>query len=1076
MVLQKMNSPKLIQKPKAFLMEHNPIFLYICMHCNEKHQIQKWGRIAEKISLSLGRDIHLKPQNSIYDLKASHTSTAIHYANLDQAIELIRLGYIPVAKLKEDRGILCPVASEIYSPEKETITLALINKPYLSFPALFFKRIDTKKVRLIFSENYDEIITLLKEKKADIGFIYTGPESEGLNLHKLKILDDFCFPVPHFILIHPSLEEYRDRMLAIEDFETILPEEIEKFKDLYTTFDVVLKESSSRDILDLLTSSPNLGIIVHFNDILFASRYATELLGYSDEELYRMKITDIIYPGDIEKVKANLEKRLKGEKFLATYEEIRLQRKDHTIAYVQAIANSITFQGKNAGFVIFYDITQSKLTQKAKEVLLTINKIITQCYTEEEIYSRICQALVENLNLVFAWVAIVDTENKRLIPRYQYGDDRGILQIFDYSLSDDNLSLTTQTITKGEICLNQDSRDYAQRVFCAQELVKRNFMSSCTIPLSRFGKVVSLLKAYSDIPNFFSPEVIELFEEIKLDISFALERVERLRENMIIAEALKNSDTWILVTDKDGTILYVNDAVEKISGYTKDELIGQNPRIFKSGLVDASIYKDMWETILSGQIYEGIIPNRKKSGKIFHSLVKIIPLELPGKIIRFVAVAKDVTREVSLSYEVKRLMYYDALTGLLNFNGFFYRVTDRLSQIDHYGLIILIDICNMSYLNKLYGISSGDNLLRKFSDHLKDLFKKTDLIARISGDNFGAFMEVENSDEIYITYSKIYELRKISLELENTEVPISINAGIAIFPTDGKHFNILYERASVALQNSKKKGPGEILFFAPDLERQVEKIWEAMNLIRRAVDKNLFVFYYQPFFHTNSLRLAGLESLVRIRIEDGKIYTPNFFIDYLENSHFIDIFEHWAVKEITDKIYRWNINISLNISAKTFSTPSFQDIISMIPEDIKDMITIEITERALIENIDYTIRVLRDIKQSEHYPKIAIDDFGTGYSSIIYLKDLPIDILKIDSTFIRNMTLDKKSLAIVQTIIDLAKKLEIKTLAEGVETEEQLNILKQLDCDYVQGFLFSRPVPENEILRILNPKRHSDNQ
>lgn len=222
----------------------------------------------------------------------------------------------------------------------------------------------------------------------------------------------------------------------------------------------------------------------------------------------------------------------------------------------------------------------------------------------------------------------------------------------------------------------------------------------------------------------------------------------------------------------------------------------------------------------------------------------------------------------------------------------------------------------------------------------------------------------------------------------------------------------------------------------------------------------------KPYFNSQTLEIAGFEALIRIVDNNGKVYTPNIFIDYLENSHYLREVETWALKEVIEKIKKWNKNISVNISGKNFISPVFPTLIQAIPSEIREKLVIEITERIFIENTQFTMEVIKDIKSMYKPPKIAIDDFGTGYSSMIYLKDLPIDIIKIDRSFIRDMSNDKKSLAIVMTMLDLGKRLDVLTLAEGVELEEQYNLLKVAGCDYVQGYLFAKPLPEEEIEKL----------
>lgn len=1046
-------------------MVKNNFTISLCPHCKEKkEELNEWEKIAQKISDILGAEVSVNILENFDESKLNEKECQIYYANPDHSIKLLRNDYIILGKLKGQKESLCVITSKSYSKDKEIIRVVLINQPYFLIPLLFYKR-EYKKFHLIFVQSYEEVVNHIRENKADIGFIYVRLSEELKNDKKINFSEELCFPIAHYILINPSLERFKEKLLSIEEFERISSQEIETLKFTYSHLEILLRDWAYHDISEALVKSPNLGVIIYHEKILFYNEYAKNLLGYSDEELYTIDSIEIVYIEDRDIIKKNKERRLGGEKFYATY-DIRFQRKDGSIIFVECIANTILFRGLYAGFVIFYDITERKYAEKAKEMLMEINKIITQSLTEEEIYIGICTSLAEKLNFNLAWIGMIDYENKRIVKKYSYGDDRGLFDVFDYRIQFDDI-ISSGALLSGEITINADTRDYAKVVHCAIELLKRDFLSTCTIPILKSGKVFSLLKIYSKIPKFFNDTIIDVLKEIQYDISFALERVERLRHNIIISEALKNSDTWILVTDENGNIVYVNEAVERISGYSKEELIGQNPRIFKSGLNPPEFYKNMWDTILSGRIFNAITPNRKKSGEIFHADLKIIPVKLPGNILRFVAVAKDVTHELILSERVHKLQNFDALTELFNMNGFLDEVSKKLSNIKGFGLLILIDIYDMTSINKIYSINIGDELLKQFATQLKNIFQETNIIARISADTFGVFIPAEVPEEIYRAYSKILELNNSFFEIENKKITVSINGAISIFPKDGNNFKSLYERADITLQSAKKKGAGVIQFFDPELEKQTENVWEVFTLIKRALENNLFVFYYQPYFYTDSLKFAGCEALVRIIDENGKLYPPNVFIDYLESSHYLRSFENWAIKEIIEKIEKWKINISLNISGRTFINPFFQTIIAGIPKGVREKLIIEITERIFIENTDYTMQILKNIKSMESPPQIAIDDFGTGYSSIVYLKDLPIDIIKIDRIFIRDMIKDKKSLAIVQTIIELVKRLEKKTLAEGVETKEQYEILKEIGCDFVQGYLFSKPLPERDFKSLL---------
>lgn len=1045
-------------------MNENSLRFALCPHAYHLNS-KDWDRIAIKLSGVLKKDVKLIIFESFDELSNDNSLYDLYYANPDISLKLLKKNYIIVGKLKGIKNHLCGIVSNDFLFKENEIRVALQNQKYFFLPLLSYPE-EHRNFKIIFAKNQEDVIKMIENHQADIGFLCTQDPDKLIKDKKIKIIEKPCLEIPHFVLIHPSLEKFYNEILSLEAFERICEEEIKQLEERINQIEKFLEQLAYKDFVAAINSSPNFGIIIYHEKIIFFNEYAKNLLGYTDEELYRMDIFEILHPEDIsDEAIINREKRLKGEKFHRIY-DIRFRRKNGTFIYVECLTNTILFKGFYCGLVVFYDITNRKLEEKSKQILIQINQIITSSLTEEEIYSRICQCLVEIFKFKFAWVGILDERIKEIVPKYKYGNDEGLLCLFDLKGSKENV-LAEETLLEGEITINEDLRNYAQKQSCAYELVKRGFLSSCTIPFFKSGKTVSLLKIYSETPQSFNLSIMSTLKEIQKQISFALERVERIRHNTIISEAIKNSDTWILVTDENGKILYVNEAVERLSGYSKAELLGKNPRIFKSGLNPPEFYKEMWDTITSGKIFNAMIPNRKKNGEIFHIDLKIIPLKLPGDTLRFVAVARDITEEIRLSERVQKLQNFDALTGLLNMKAFAANVTQKLEKKDGIGLLIMIDIYNMSNINKIYGINKGDRVLIKFAEKLKEIFEETDIIARLGADTFGLYLILNNTDEVYIAYSKLYQLNRFSIKINEDTIPVTINASITMFPKDGEDFKILFERADITLHKAKKVGAGTIQFFNPEVEKDSSKHWEVFKLLKKSIDEKLLRFYFQPYYHSQTLEIAGFEALIRIVDREGKIYTPNYFIDYLENSQYLRDVEAWAITEITDKIRKWNRNISVNISGKSLNNPVFITLLQAIPLEIREKLTIEITERVFIDNPKNTMEIIREIKSFERPPKVAIDDFGTGYSSMSYLRKLPVDVIKIDRSFITDMLIDRKSLAIIMTIIDLARRINLQTLAEGIETEEHFKFLRIAGCDYVQGYLFAKPLSEEETEKLI---------
>ena len=428
--------------------------------------------------------------------------------------------------------------------------------------------------------------------------------------------------------------------------------------------------------------------------------------------------------------------------------------------------------------------------------------------------------------------------------------------------------------------------------------------------------------------------------------------------------------------------------------------------------------------------------------------------------------------------EIEEIKSRDELTGLLNLSSFSSKISEIIADTKDLFLLILLDIHNLTYINQFYGLSNGDRLLKKIGSLLIDTFKDTDIIARVAGGEFGIlFRNIKKKEDAFIIKSKLDSIFKNPIDIKGKNILTEINAGAALFPDDGADFKILYERAGAALFNAKKKRTGDIEFFNYEMAEKAESFVKAESLVDNAVKKNLFIFYYQPYFSTEDLSIGGFEALARIKDEEERIYNPSSFIDYLENSVYLEAFEEYALETVVKKIKKHNINISLNISGKSFSKPNFMKKVLSACYNVGGSLTIEITERVLVEDIKKTKFILNGLKNCkaefgeegicENPIKIAMDDFGTGYSSLLYLKDLPINVLKIDISFVRDIAKGYKEKALVKTIIGLSKELGLKTIAEGVETQEQFDILKSLDCCYVQGFLLAQPMPEEEAFKII---------
>ena len=719
------------------------------------------------------------------------------------------------------------------------------------------------------------------------------------------------------------------------------------------------------------------------------------------------------------------------------------------------------------------------------ESLKDINQLIISAETEEELFQRICESLVEKNHFKFVWIG--KREGDFIKPVCKYGKDDGYIDNLVVSVREDlpeGRGQSGRAYRENRIIINENTLTSEFMTPWKNQLLKRDIYSSLAIPVEKNGEVYLVITIYSTKPFVFRKDFLTLFEELKQDISFALNKIEKDKENILLRKAVDNSKMWLLITDSNGTIEYVNQYVIDLTGYTKEEIIGKNPRIFKSGIQDIEFYKELWNTILSGKPFSAVFVNKTKDGRLIYIDQTIYPIKLKNKTLKFVSIGRDITQEKLLSEEIEKYKYYDSLTELPNFISFKIQFSEIIKNkiYEKFGLI-LIDIYNMSVVNASYEFETGNEILKEVAKNLKKEFPDG-YAARIGSDEFAIL--IPNIENESILIYKIRDALDKDLNTSKGKIHISYNASIVLYNEDGQTFEELYNNAVLTLNTAKKEGENVIKFYESQLNKKLEEYLEAEKIVEKAFDKKLFKFYFQPYFKSEDFSIAGFESLIRIVDENGTVYPPIKFIDYLENSKYITKFEEWALEEVSQKIKKFNslndkkdrtislnlspkglLGYSLNLTSDELSDKNFVERLKSLPIETQNNLVIEITERNVIKDIEKSKKIFKDIKDLNKNIKIAIDDFGTGYSSLTYLRDLAIDILKIDMSFVRNIARSRQDLSLVKFIIGLAKDFGLKTIAEGVETEGQVKFLSLLGADYLQGFYFAKPMPEEEAVKLI---------
>ncbi len=548
------------------------------------------------------------------------------------------------------------------------------------------------------------------------------------------------------------------------------------------------------------------------------------------------------------------------------------------------------------------------------------------------------------------------------------------------------------------------------------------------------------------------------------------------------SEILPKLNLWFVVTDNNHKIIFANEYVSRLSGYSIQEILGKNYELlFHSSLTPPHIYLKLEENLKSGKSFSEIFINVKKSGELFYLKEIIHPIKLNGELF-YLRIGIDITEFKIGSSEFCLLGEVDPVFKIYSFFAFKQKLketVDNLHRKENLALFLL-GFRNLNLIYENFGRYIADRLFQKGINLIKDLLKNYNfVIGKIDDETLGFFLifpeERQKNEVLYDTLNlcvKIIKTFQNAIEIEEKLLKLEISIGIAIFPLHADSSDELFSKAEKALVSAKKRGSNNYIFYDPSIEAETEEAEKVCSTIARAIEENRLIWFFQPYFYTQNLKLAGFEALVRLVDTNNQLVPPSLFIPYLEKSPFIINFDLWMFKEIEriiekiKKVYHEPFTISINITPTNFFRDDFWEIfLNFIHRGLGKYIVIEITERIFVEKFDSLSYLFSLLKKTSPEIKISIDDFGEGATSFRSLISMPIDIVKLDMSYIENMLKEEKISYIVENIINFCNKLGIQTVAEGVETREQYEKLKELSCTMVQGFYFEKPLPEEEMFK-----------
>ena len=565
-----------------------------------------------------------------------------------------------------------------------------------------------------------------------------------------------------------------------------------------------------------------------------------------------------------------------------------------------------------------------------------------------------------------------------------------------------------------------------------------------------------------------------LKSKVKKVTSEILKRTDELekviKELNISEQAISGATEGICITDISGNILKVNNSFCQLSGYEKEELLGKNPRILKSGKQDAQFYLEMWESIIKTGSWRGEIWDRKKNGEIYPKWLAIDTIVCKSDdTTYYLGISTDITKLKNTEEKVNQLAYYDDLTKLPN-RRFFYEILERVvvrtKKHNKLAALLLLDLDRFKMINDTLGHSAGDIVLKITANRLKKSLKKSDTIARVGGDEFAIILEdVENTQQIIIICQRIIEAISKNIEINNTSVLAGGSIGIVVIPVDDTEVEGLFMKSDAAMFHAKELGKGQFSFYSKEIQKKNKEFVIMENKLREALNHNEFSLFLQPkvLIENNKPRIIGAEALIRLTPKEESIIFPDRFIKIAEDTGLIIPIGKWIIEDACKKIFllkKQNINTNIAINVSVRQLENF-DIVSILKHAIERNnispwdLEIEITESAFSKNIEKVIEILIQIRNLGI--KIGIDDFGTGYSSLSSLLKLPIDYLKIDKSFIDRLG-EKDEKELVSSIIAISKNLNLGIVAEGVETKNQIDLLSKYNSIVIQGYYFSKPL------------------
>lgn len=806
-------------------------------------------------------------------------------------------------------------------------------------------------------------------------------------------------------------------------------------------------------------------------NVLEANQAYCDMVGYSSDEIKTMKVWQIEIIDDESAVKNRIQNimQLGYDRF-----ETQHRHKNGAIIYVE-ISVSVDQSNPNHFIAFVHDISARKQSERREQSRQHILELMSSNTYVSQLLNEIAKSITELQPQLACAIIINDEANKQFCYNNQHPSIAQYLHELQIAPELTELNCCTAGLSGErritEVPPHQPSKS-----------PHRTCISEPIFSLNQ-EQVLGVLALDHEKDYVLTNADLKLIEQTAALASMAIEQAQTYHELSLANMVYQHSSEAMMVTDADGMIINVNPAFAKLTGYTLEEVKGQKTNILQSGKQDQHFYEAMWASLTNTGTWCGEIWNKRKSGEVFAEWLTINTIfNDQGKPFRRVALFDDITKHKEQEAMIWQQANYDPLTGLANrnlFSNYLNQAITKTNRNQQSLALFFIDMDHFKEINDTQGHDVGDLLLKEVASRLVSIVPKGFTIARLGGDEFTVLIEgVTQKNALNELAEEMLNLLAKPYMILQHQHFISASIGIALYPNDALNAIELLKNADQAMYSAKNLGRNRFDYFTSTLQQVADTRYQLINQMHTALDRNQFYLAYQPIIELATGRIEKAEALIRWQHPSQGLISPADFIPLAEETGIILQIGQWVFETAIGQTQSWRSiepRFQLSINASPIQLQRDTKLASKWIQQLAaadlpgDAMTIEITEGLLVDINEDVQQQLADFQYAG--VPLSLDDFGTGYSSLSYLKKFDIDFLKIDQSFIRNLTTDNNDRTLCEAIIIMAHKLGLKVIAEGIETEAQANILLDMDCDYGQGYYFAKPLSADEFTKKLTQQQ-----